>query len=270
MMRTLGKIAAGIVLVVFSIIFLFPLFYTVYNSLLPDQYVGNLVSPKYFTLDNFRTVFENYPVWQWFWNTVIVTVCCVIGNVVVNCMAGYALSRFNFPGKNGIFLVVLGSMMIPFQFILTPVYIQLADLHWNDRLISLIVPFLFSCLYIFMARQFFVSIPKDLDEAARVDGLSYAGIFFRIILPNAGPLLTSIAILCFTGNWNSYLAPSTFMVTRENFTLAVGVKTVRDLMYVRMNLILTGVVILSVPILLIFLLLQKHFVEGVAASGIKG
>ena len=269
-MRKLGKVIAMIVLVIFAIAFIYPLFYTVYNALLPDQYVGNFVSPKYFTLDNFKTVFGNYPVAQWFLNTVVVTVCCVVGNVVVNCMAGYALSRFEFPGRNAIFLVVLGSMMIPFQFILTPVYIQLADLKWNDQLIALIVPFLFSCLYIFMARQFFISIPKDLDEAARVDGLSYAGIFFRIILPNAGPLLTSIAILCFTGNWNSYLAPVTFMVTREKFTLAVGVKTVRDLMYVRMNLILTGVVILSVPILLVFLLLQKHFVEGVAASGIKG
>ena len=269
-MRTFGKIIVGIVLVIFAVAFLFPLFYTVYNSLLPDQYVGSLVSPKYFTLDNFETIFLNYPVGQWFLNTIIVTVCCVVGNVVVNCMAGYALSRFEFPGRNGIFLVVLGSMMIPFQFILTPVYIRLADLKWNDHLIALIVPFLFSCLYIFMARQFFISIPKDLDEAARVDGRGYAGIFFRIILPNAGPLLTSIAILCFTGNWNSYLAPSTFMVTRENFTLAVGVKTVRDLMYVRMNLILCGVVILSVPILIVFLLLQKHFVEGVAASGIKG
>ncbi len=269
-MKLVKKICFAALLLLLSAVFLYPILYTVYNSMVGLGDVGKLVPPSQWTIENYKELFMNYPIGRWFLNTLLVTVGCVISQLIVNTLAGYALACFNFPGKNFIFTIVLGSMMIPFPFILTPIYIRLAELGWNDHLISLIVPFIFNCLYIFMSRQFFITIPKELEEAARVDGLGYAGIFFRIILPNAGPLLTSITILCFTGTWNSYLAPSTFMTTRERFVLSVGLKTVRDFQYTRMNITLAGVVLLSLPIVIMFLCLQKHFIEGVAASGIKG
>lgn len=269
-MKVARKIGLAAVLLFFSVIFLYPILYTVYNSLLPLGEVATLQPLSHLTLESYHTLFVDYSVLKWIGNTLIVTVACVLSQLVINTLAGYALARFEFPGRNIIFLGVLCSMMVPFQFILTPMYINLARLKWNDHLISLIVPFMFNCLYIFMARQFFFSIPKDLEDAARVDGLGYLGIFTKIILPNSGPLLTSITILSFTGTWNSYLAPSTFLVSKDKFVLALGLKTVKDFQYQKMNETLAGVVILSLPILIMFLLLQKHFVEGVAASGIKG
>ncbi|MFC4596786.1 carbohydrate ABC transporter permease [Cohnella hongkongensis] len=253
-----------------AMLFILPFAYSLYYSLLPLQFIDRIVSVRHFTLENYRLLFESYPVLRWFGNTVVNTFCIVIGNIIIDCMAGYALSRLQFPGRNAIFVAVLATMMIPYQFIITPVYIQLADLGWIDTMYGITVPFLFNSLYIFMARQFFLTIPKELEEAARVDGLSREGIFFRIMLPLTKPLITSIAIFSFSGTWNSYLIPATFLASRENYTLVVGLKTVKDLMFERMNLTLAGVVLLSLPILIVFLLLQRHFVEGIAASGIKG
>lgn len=269
-MKTLGKITIGFALLLFTVLFLYPLLYTLYYSLLPLQYMGKLVSPSHFTIENYKILLTEYPIIHWFINTVITALCCVLGSIVINTMAGYAISCLDLPGKNIIFIVVLASMMIPYQFIITPVYIRLAELGWNNHLVSIIIPFLMSPLFIFMSRQFFLSIPKELEEAARMDGLSHAGVFFRIVLPNSGPLITSIAILSFTGTCNSYLAPATFINNRDTYTLAVGLKTVKDFQFERMNLTLAGVTLLSLPILLTFLSLQKRFVEGIATTGIKG
>ncbi|MCI2048549.1 MAG: carbohydrate ABC transporter permease [Lachnospiraceae bacterium] len=269
-MRLIRRILFIIVLLLFSVIFLYPLIYTVQNSLVDLSDLGKFVPLSRLTLDNYILLFTQYPVTRWFMNTLVVTICCVISQILVNTLAGYALARFDFPGKNAIFIIVLASMMIPFQFILTPVYIRLAQFKWNDHLISLIVPFIFQSLFVFMSRQFFLTIPKELEDAARVDGLGYAGTFFKIVLPISGPLITSITILAFTGTWNSYMAPSTFMMTRERFVLSVGLKTVRDFQFVKMNVTLAGVVLLSLPILVMFLCLQKHFMEGIATTGIKG
>lgn len=257
------------VLTLFTAIFVFPILYAVYYSLLPLPDMGKLVPLSHFTLDSYVELFVNYPVGRWILNTVVVTVSVVTFSVIFNSMAGYALARWDFPGKKAIFVVVLGSMMIPYQFVITPVYIQLAHLHWNDQLIGIIVPFIINCLYIFMARQFFQGVPKELEEAARVDGLSLAGTFFRIVVPISTPLIISIIILNFTGTWNFYIGPATFINNRNNFVLAVGIKTVKDYMYDRKNQTLAGVVVLSLPILIMFIVMQKHFVEGIATTGIK-
>ena len=257
-------------LIIFTLIFLYPILYTFYNSIVSLGDVGKLVPPSRWTGENYRILFTQYPVLRWFMNTLVVTLCCTGGQLVVNTMAGYALARFDFPGRKLIFTVVLASMMIPFPFILTPMYINLARLKLNDTLAALIIPFLYNTLYMFMARQYFIGMPQELEDAARVDGLGHAGTFFRIMVPNAKPLITSITILTFTGTWNSYLAPSTFMVTRDKFVLSVGLKTVKDFQFEKMNLTLAGVVVLSLPILIMFLCLQKQFVEGVVTSGIKG
>ncbi|GIP30969.1 carbohydrate ABC transporter permease [Paenibacillus sp. J2TS4] len=269
-MKIWTKILLYITLSGIALLFVMPFAYSVYYSLLPLQFIDQLVSIQHFTLANYGELFTNYPVIRWLNNTIVNTVLIVVGNVIIDCMAGYALSRLQFPGRNAIFIAVLTTMMVPYQFIITPVYIMLAKIGWVDTMWAITVPFLFNALFIFMARQFFMSIPKDLEEAARVDGLSRAGIFFRIILPLTKPIITSIVILSFTGTWNSYLIPATFISTRENFTLVVGLKTVKDLMFERMNLTLAGVVLLSLPILIVFLVLQKHFVEGIAATGVKG
>lgn len=250
--------------------FIFPLLYSLYYSLLPPEYMEKIVSPKYFTLSNYQTLFDQYPVLQWIMNTMVNTVLIVVGNIAICCMAGYALSRLEFPGRNIIFTFVLASMMIPYQFVITPVYIQIAKLNWINSMLAITVPYLTNSLYIFMAKQFFATIPKELEEAATIDGVGHAGIFFKIDFPLCKSLIVAIAIFSFTGTWNSYLVPATFLTTSTKFTLVVGLKTVKDVMFDKMNLTLAGVILLSLPILIIFWILQKHFVEGIATSGLKG
>ena len=270
MKKVLRKTFFYIILCLFTLIFLYPILYTFYNSIVPLGDVGRLVPPSHWTAENYQILFTQYPVIRWLLNTVIVTLACTVGQLIVNTMAGYAIARFDFPGRKIIFTIVLCSMMVPFPFIITPMYINLAKMGLNNTLWALIIPFMYNTLYIFMARQFFIGMPQELEDAARVDGLSYAGTFLKVMLPNSKPLITSITILTFTGTWNSYLAPSTFMVTKEKFVLSVGLKTVKDFQFAKMNLTLAGVVVLSLPILIMFLCLQKQFVEGVVTSGIKG
>ncbi len=269
-MRTLSKSLLYILLSLLSLVFLIPLFYALYTSLLPLQYVDKIVSFDKFTLNNYITLFQKTEVVQWFINTVIVTVLTVLGNVVLNTMAGYALAKFNFPGKNLIFILVLASMMIPFQLIITPMYIMVAKLQLHNSLAGLILPFLYNCLYIFMARQFFMTIPKEIEEAATIDGLSKAMTFFRIIVPLSGNIIATIIILNFTTTWNSYLVPATFINEKSKYLLVVGLRTVNDQYFTRPNLVMAGVILTTLPVLLLFLRYQKYFVQGIATTGIKG
>ncbi len=269
-MRTLSKSLLYILLGLLSLVFLIPLLYALYTSFLPLQYVDKVVSFDKFTLNNYVTLFQKTEVVQWFINTVVVTVLTVLGNVVLNTMAGYALAKFNFPGKNLIFILVLASMMIPFQLIITPMYIMVAKLQLHNSLAGLILPFLYNCLYIFMARQFFMTIPKEIEEAATIDGLSKAMTFFRIIVPLSGNIITTIIILNFTTTWNSYLVPATFISEKSKYLLVVGLRTVNDQYFTRPNLVMAGVVLTTLPVLLLFLRYQKYFVQGIATTGIKG
>jgi ABC-type sugar transport system, permease component len=268
--RRIKSCALYCVLAAMAVFFLYPLLYSLYNSLLPPQYIGRLVSPAYFTLDNYRTLFSEYPIARWIGNTALNTLLIVVGNVLICCMAGFALSRLEFPGRDVFFVCILASMMVPYQFLITPVYIQLAKMHWLDSMLAITVPFLSSSLYIFMARQYFLTLPKELEDAAVIDGLRWPGIFWKIEMPLARSVIVAICIFSFTGTWNSYLVPATFTTTSTHYTLVVGLKTVKDVMFDRMNLTMAGVVLLSVPILVVFLALQKYFVEGIATTGLKG
>ncbi len=269
-MRKLSKSLLYILLGILSLIFLLPLFYALYTSLLPLQYVDKVVSLNKLNLNNYITLFQKTEVVQWFFNTAIVTVLTVLGNVVLNTMAGYALAKFNFPGKKLIFILVLASMMIPFQLIITPMYIMIAKLHLHNTLTGLILPFIYNCLYIFMARQFFLTIPKEIEEAASIDGLNKAKTFFKIIVPLSGNIITTIVILNFTSTWNSYLVPATFISDKSKYLLVVGLRTVNDQFFTRPNLVMAGVILTTLPVLLLFLRYQKYFVQGIATTGLKG
>ena len=269
-MRTLSKSLLYILLGFLSLVFLIPLFYALYTSFLPLQYVDKVVSVDKFTLNNYITLFKKTEIVQWFINTIVVTVLTVLGNVVLNTMAGYALAKFNFPGKNLIFMLVLASMMIPFQLIITPMYIMIAKLNLHNTLAGLIIPFLYNCLYIFMARQFFLTIPKEIEEAATIDGLSKAMTFFKMIVPLSGNIIATIVILNFTTTWNSYLVPATFISDKSKYLLVVGLRTVNDQYFTRPNLVMAGVILTTLPILILFLRYQKYFVQGIATTGIKG
>ena len=270
MKKKTKKLLFWVLILLLAFVFLVPMIYAIYNSLLPLDKVNKIVSPKYFTLQNSADLFTNYPVLIWFKNTVIVAGSTLACQLATALLAGYALAKLRFPGRKASFMVVLITLMIPFQVLLTPLYIMISKLGWNNTLISLIVPFMLNSLYVFMARQYYVTIPNELIEAARMEGLGYIGSYFRIVLPLSKPIIATIAIFNFVQSWNAYLVPSTFVSSKDKFTLVVGLNTLKDTYFNRLNLTMAGVVVICVPILILFLLLQKQLIRGIASDGIKG
>jgi len=260
------------ILSVFSFLFMLPFIYALYTSLQRLEDVNNIVSLYNLNFDNYIVFFTNplYLVPRWLWNSTFMTAIIIIGNLIINTMAGYALAKFNFPGKQIVFFIVVATLMIPYHMILIPVYVNMARLGWLNTIFALTVPYLYQCIYVFLMRQFFMSIPNELLEAARIDGLTKAGAFFKIVMPLAKPGLITMIILSFTGTWNSFLIPSIMVSRREMYVLIVGLNSVKNQFFERTNLIMAGVVLVTIPVILMFIIFQKQYVEGVATSGIKG
>lgn len=260
----------------FAIIFVMPLIYAVYTSLKSLQDVEKLVVGfDKLNFDSYVRLLSHYQsagggIARWYLNTIIMTVIIVTGCCIISSMAGYALSKLNFKGKNLVFFIVLATMMIPYHMILIPVYIMMSKLGWLNSFAALTIPYLYQCLYIFLMRQFFGSIPNELLEAARIDGLTKIGAFFKIMLPLSKPVMATIIILSFTGTWNSYLIPTTFVNKESMFTLVQGLNAAKDQFFDRVNVTMAGVVLTTIPVIIVFLLFQKHYIEGVASTGIKG
>jgi multiple sugar transport system permease protein len=268
-MAIVKKSIKYILLIGLALAFLVPLVYALITSLVPFDKVNEIPALSDLTLDNYRTLFEKYPMLTWYKNTIIVAVFTLLGNLTTALLGGYALAKFKFKGRNFIFTVIVALLMIPFQILLTPLYIMVAKLGWHNTNIGLIVPFLVNCLSVFMARQYYMSFPDELIEAARIDGIGYIRSYFKIVLPLSGPLVITLAILDFTSCWNAYLVPSTFLARSTAFTLPVGLTTIKAANFIRPNETMAGVILLSLPIIMLFLILQKWFIRGIATSGIK-
>ncbi|MFR9710436.1 carbohydrate ABC transporter permease [Paenibacillus sp. MB22_1] len=259
-------------MIVLGLLFAIPFIYTLYSSVLPMHFVNTLTSPANWTLDNFKLFFTNeaYNVPRWFLNTIIMTGVVVLGNMVINPMAGFALAKLNFRGKSVIYWIVVATMMVPYHMILIPVYVNMAQLGWLNTFWALTIPFLYQGLYIFMLRQFFISVPNEFLEAARIDGLTKMGAFWKIVYPLARSSLITMAILAFAGTWNSYLIPSTLTNKPDMYVLVVGLNSVKDQFFENTSLIMAGVVLSTLPIILFFFLFQRQYIEGISNAGIKG
>ncbi|GGD48489.1 carbohydrate ABC transporter permease [Paenibacillus nasutitermitis] len=259
-------------LVLFGLLFALPFLYTIYTSFLTMKDVNQFSGIPELTVANYKMYFTNeaYDVPRWLLNTVIMTALVILGNLVINPMTAFALAKLQFAGKKVIYWIVVGSMMVPYHMILIPVYVNVAQLGWLNSFWGLTVPFLYQCLYIFMLRQFFISVPGEFIEAARLDGLTKMGAFWRIVYPLAKSSLITMSILAFAGTWNSYLIPSTLVNVPEMYVLVVGLNSVKDLFFENTPLIMAGVVLTTLPILIFFFIFQKQYIEGVSSSGVKG
>lgn len=259
-------------MIILGLLFAVPFIYTLYSSVVPMRFVNTITSPANWTLDNFKMFFTNeaYNVPRWFLNTIIMTGVVVLGNMVINPMAGFALAKLKFRGKSVIYWIVVATMMVPYHMILIPVYVNMAQLGWLNTFWALTVPFLYQGLYIFMLRQFFISVPNEFLEAARIDGLTKMGAFWKIVYPLARSSLITMAILAFAGTWNSYLIPSTLTNQPDMYVLVVGLNSVKDQFFENTSLIMAGVVLATLPIILFFFLFQRQYIEGISNAGIKG
>jgi multiple sugar transport system permease protein len=253
-----------------GVMLLTPLLYAVYCSLeLPRDY-GRFVGFAGLTLWNYGQVVTLVPILRWYLNTIVVTAIIMVGNFVVNTPAGYALARLDFWGKRAVFILILSIMMIPLQAYLIPLYLMVAKLRWLNSYASLTIPFIVYCFFIFLMRQFFLTIPREFDDAAEVDGLGKIGTFFRIALPLSPPALVTQAVLGFTMTWNSFLIPVTMTNDKSFFVLTVGLNTLKSQYYDFPTVTMAGVILLSVPVIAVFIVFQRYIVPSLASSGIKG
>ena len=267
--------AAGlkwILLLLLTFLFLMPVIWVICSSF---KSVGELFSwppsllGKNPSLDNYTKAMAEGHFGVYFFNTVFVSLVATFLTIVVNVMSGYAFAKYHFKGDKILFGIVLATLMVPLEVIMIPIFKVIVATHLYNNLWGLIIPAVASPTAVFLVRQYYVGIPDAYMEAARIDGLSHAGVFARIVCPISKPLFASIAILNFTGTWNSYMVPATFINKVDKYTLVVGLQTVNMTYFQKTNLTLAGVVLLSFPVILFFICTQKEFVKGAMSSGIK-
>jgi multiple sugar transport system permease protein len=202
-------------------------------------------------------------------NTIFVSGFVTVGQIVTSIMGGYAFARLRFPGRNVIFVGYLGSIMIPFVVLMVPLYQLMKNLHWIDSLTSLTVPWIFSAYGTFLFRQFFLTVPNDLEEAAVLDGANRWTILWRIFVPLSGPIIATQATFTFLYAWNSFLWPLIMITSPENKVLPLWLIDLQGGYYINTELVMAGSTLVILPTILVFLLAQRYFVEGIATTGLK-
>ena len=230
--------------------------------------------PRTIVLDNYKMVFQ-YPILRWALNSIIVAVASTFLGVFFGSMAGYALARMNFPGNKLVFTILLASLMIPAEMTIIPMFVGFLKLRLANNYLALILPPVASVICVYIFRQFFIGIPQELEDAARIDGASRFGIFWKIMIPLAQAPTIAAAILLFTANWNSFLWPLLIIFEENMKTMPVGIASFAPVVGTHTQLegygaAMAGITLLSIPSLLLFLLLQRYFIEGISRTGIKG
>ncbi|NHA69498.1 carbohydrate ABC transporter permease [Phycicoccus flavus] len=226
--------------------------------------------PQTATLDNYTQLFSRLSFGDYFTNSVVVAVAVTAGNLLFCSMLGYAFAMLEFRGKRALFLVVMTTLMIPGVVTFVPLFVLVANAGLVDTLPGLFLPFLVSPFGVFLMRQFVLGLPKDLVDAARVDGTGEIGIFARIILPLCGPALATLGILTFLGSWNNFLWPLVVAQTEKTYTLPVALALYSTGQNsTNYGLLLAGATVVVLPVLLVFLVFQRRFIEGIATTGIK-
>lgn len=260
--------------IVATLIILFPLYWMIVTALSPqaDLYSSSLsLWPKHFTFDNFTEPVHNFPVWTWFRNSTVITFGVTAITVVCNLLAGYAFAKLRFRGRNALFLVLLSTMMIPVQAIMIAQFKFTIKLGLYGNIWAVILPESATVFGIFLARQFFIAIPDELIEAGRVDGASQLRTFWSIVLPLCKPLLAVLTLLTAMGEWNAFGWPLVVLFGNDQlFTLPIGMVTDLQGEYTsNYGAIMAMSLLMISPLVVLFILFQRYFVQGLARSGIK-
>lgn len=240
------------------------------ETLSETRHFPPILVPHVVRLQNYSDVLQQAPFARWFLNTLVVTVVVVVGNLLFCSLAGYAFARIKFFGRELVFILVLATLMIPFQVIMIPTFLIVRKLGLIDTLGALIVPNLAGAFGIFLLRQFFRSLPIELEEAARIDGASRLGVLFKIILPLSGPVLATVAVITFLWTWNDFLWPLVTIYSPNNMTLQLGLTTFQGAHQTNTHLLMAANVMSVLPVLLLFFAAQRFFIRGIATSGLKG
>lgn len=219
---------------------------------------------------NYGTVWTTVPFAMFLLNTTKIAILVTLGQFLTCSLGAYAFARLEFPGRDHLFLAYLGTMMIPYHVTLVPVFILMRYLGWVDSHLSLIVPACFSAFGTFLLRQFFLTIPRELEDAARIDGCSEFGIYSRIVLPLAKPALATLGVFTLLWSWNDFIGPLVFINSTEKKTLTLGLASFQGMYTTDWTLLMAASVMALLPLIIIFIFAQRYFVEGITLSGIKG
>jgi len=277
--RTSGfrRFVTYISVTVLGLIFMAPFFWAV-SSALKDPWEIFDYPPRLFPSvvhwENFVEIWRRVPFAQWTRNSLFICFTAVFGQVTSATLVAYGFSRFRFPGRDKLFLLVLSTMMLPFQVTLIPLFLLYRAIGWLDTLKPLIVPHYFGggAFYVFLIRQFLMTIPMDLDEAAKIDGASSFRTLWQVILPLAKPALLTVTIFSFMGHWDDFLGPLFFLNNPEKFTLSLGLRYFQGLPTSgepKQHWLMAASVTMTVPILLLFFFTQRYFVQGIVTTGLK-
>ena len=263
-----------LVLILGSAFFFTPLVFMVSTSLKAQRQIAKFppdLIPNPIIWRNYSEVFYYAPMHRYALNTLHIALFWILGATLTSSLAAYAFARLKAPGKNAIFLVLLATMMLPGVVRLIPTYVLFAKLNWVGTFKPLTIPPLFgSAFYIFMMRQFFMTIPMDLEDAALIDGCNRVQIYGRVILPLAKPVLATVTVLAFMAGWNDYMGPLIYLGNRRDYTLTLGLQVFTRAHGSEWGMLMAASTMMVTPIILLFFFAQKSFVQGITMTGLKG
>jgi len=268
------------VLAIGSLLFLLPLIWALSASLKPLREVF-VYPPEIIPNPPVSPIWQNYyealtliPLLSFIYNSLIINILCIAGFLISSSLCSFGFARLKFPGRDVLFILVLTMMMMPWSAIFVPQYLLYSKLGWVDTWLPLFVPTFFaagggSAFFIFLMRQFFLSIPREIDNASRIDGANTFDIYWRIILPMSKPVLGIVTIFSFMWTWNDFILPLIYLRTMSKFTIALGLSFFRGMYQTHWHYLMSATMIAAIPCIILFLVAQKYFIQGVVITGIK-
>ncbi len=272
--RRIGAIATHAALIALSFVFILPFLWLLSTSLKPDDQIFAFPPvwiPRPVIFDHYVRGMNFIPFWTYLTNTLIYCGATIFGTVLSSSMAAYSLARINWPGKNILFAILIGIMVVPGQVTLIPQFLIFRSLGWIDTLLPLIVPSFFGVpFFIFLLRQFFLTIPRELSEAARIDGAGEWTIYSQIMLPLARPALATVGLFTFLNAWNDFLGPLVYLNSQTNYTLSIGLQQFRGQYDSLWGPLMAVTTVMTIPVIVAYFFAQRTFIQGITLTGIKG
>lgn len=272
--NALMKGFAYFVCTLMAVAYVFPLYWMITTALKTDVEVF-LVPPSLFPKDpqwgNFIASTQYIPFWLYMYNTLVICALTILGTVISCSLIAYGFARVKWPGRNLVFLIYLSTIMLPAQVTMIPLYIVFRQLGWVGTIWPLVVPAFFgNALYVFLLRQFMMTIPNELSDAARIDGAGELGIFWRIIAPLIKPALATVALFTFVATYRDFLGPLIYLTEQNQWTISLGLKMFQNMYGAQWQLMMAAATLTMIPTVILFFLTQRTFIEGIALTGIKG
>jgi len=271
--RSVGNGIALAVLIILAIIWVLPILWAIDTSLKPEGETTTIpVSwlASHFTLDAFVTTFATTNLPQWYFNSILTSAVISIATVILASLAAFAFSRIPFRGSNVLFWIILAGLMIPSQILIVPLFTQMQALGLVDTYWAIILPQMASPIAVFIFKQYFDGIPRELEEAAIMDGASFLRVYWQIWMPLARPAIAAVAIFAFVISWNNFLLPFIMVSSNNMMTVPIGLSTVQTSFGIRYAQIMASAVLGGIPVLIVFLFFQRQIVQGIASTGLKG